>query len=140
MPCTHFAVHVPCSGAAVEFLHRYCGTEIVCSRPSGRTDQRVYWCSEPGKETDFIYVVLPDRKEDIPQQQWRRDLSHMGMSCDSREEVEAYAAKAEEDGILSLPPMDLPFPTGYVCLVHAPWGGLVEFSYGQPLGTMDCCR
>ena len=48
-----------------------------------------------------------------------------------REDVDAIAAKARENGTLWWEPREMPDPIGYICAVHDPDGNVVEFSHNQ---------
>lgn len=93
--------------------------------------ERVVWLAEPGRETEFVLVVIPDGPG---HQQSAGDYSHLGFALASRDEVDAIAEQGREDGILVWEPKQEPFPVGYYCAVRDPDGNFVEFSYGQPLG------
>ena len=62
------------------------------------------------------------------------DYSHLGFALESRDAVDAVAARAERVGCLAWPPREEPYPVGYYCGLRDPDGNFVEFSYGQPLG------
>jgi len=57
--------------------------------------------------------------------------AHLGFEMASRAEVDALAAMAEEEGIVTYPVTQMPDPLGYICFVEDPDGNTVEFSYEQ---------
>ncbi len=126
---THIALHVDRLDDCIDFYSRYCGMHICHQRQSG--SKSIVWMSEPGRETDFIFVLmngghnllLPDN-----------DYRHFGFAVESRESVERIARQAEDEDCLLWQPRDEPFPVGYYCGLMDPSGNQVEFSYGQPLG------
>ena len=61
-------------------------------------------------------------------------ISHLGISLNTRDEVDQIAAMAEEEGILALGPMYRNDVVGYICLIRDPDGNNVEFSVEQVLG------
>ena len=127
---THLALHVRDLEACVDFYSAFCAMTIVHQRDDG-AGSRVVWLAEPGRETEFIFVLLaggPGRD------QGERDFSHFGFALDSRAAVDAVAAKAEAAGCLVWPPREEPYPVGYYGGLRDPDGNFVEFSYGQPLG------
>jgi lactoylglutathione lyase len=63
-----------------------------------------------------------------------RSISHLGISLDSRDEVDQIAAMAKEDGCLLLGPMYRNEVVGYICIVTDPDGNNIEFSVEQVLG------
>jgi len=126
---THLALHVPDLDACIAFYTQFCGMHVFHER-AGK-GSRIVWMAEPGKEREFIFVIMPggqDRKlaED--------DYSHFGFALASRAEVDAIAAQARQAGCLVWEPRDEPYPVGYYCGVRDPAGNYIEFSYGQPLG------
>lgn len=126
---THLALHVRDLEACIDFYQRYAGMHLTHDRTSD--GKRVVWLAEPGKEQDFIVVLIPGgpgRNQDS------QDFSHLGFALDSRHAVDAIADKARADGILEWDPVEDPYPVGYYCGLRDPDGNFVEFSYGQPLG------
>lgn len=130
MSClTHLALHVSDLDACVAFYERYTGMRITHDRAAA--GQRVVWLAEPGREADFILVMIsggPGR------QQRADDFSHLGFALEHRAAVDAIAERARGEGILVWEPREEPYPVGYYCGVRDPDGNFVEFSYGQPLG------
>lgn len=124
---THLAFAVRDVAATVAFYRDYCGMQVVHAREGGR----VTWLAEPGRERDFILVVMGGG---TPEPQAENDYGHLGFALDSRAAVDAIAQKAAADGRLVWPPREEPYPVGYYCGVRDPDGRFVEFSYGQPLG------
>jgi catechol 2,3-dioxygenase-like lactoylglutathione lyase family enzyme len=127
---THIALHVKDLERCVEFYREYCGLKIVRERSDG-AGKRIVWLAEPGRESQFIFVVLPGGPG---RQQAERDFSHFGFALASRDAVDAMAQKGRQAGCLEWPPRDEPFPVGYYCGLKDPDGNFVEFSFGQPLG------
>lgn len=54
---THLALHVRDLEACIAFYRDYCAMEIVHERHDGGT--RIVWLAEPGREREFIFVLLP---------------------------------------------------------------------------------
>ena len=126
---THLALHVPDLPACIAFYERYCGLQVIHRRPGKGSE--IVWMSEPGKEQQFIFVLMPGGQ---PRQLAATDYSHFGFAVASRDAVDAIAARAAAEGCLIWPPRDEPYPVGYYCGLRDPAGHYVEFSYGQPLG------
>jgi catechol 2,3-dioxygenase-like lactoylglutathione lyase family enzyme len=126
---THLALHVPDLDACIAFYTRFCGMRVFHERPG--KGSRIVWMSEPGKEREFIFVIMPGGMD---RSLAENDYSHFGFAMASREEVDAVAELARADGCLIWEPRDEPYPVGYYCGVRDPAGNYVEFSYGQPLG------
>jgi catechol 2,3-dioxygenase-like lactoylglutathione lyase family enzyme len=128
---THIALHVRDLDACVAFYRRFCGLEIVHERAAREAGERIYWLAEPGREREFIFVLLPGGPG---RDQAAHDFSHFGFALDSRAAVDRVAAEAAAAGCLAWPPRQEPYPVGYYCGLRDPDGNFVEFSYGQPLG------
>lgn len=126
---THLALHVAHLDACVAFYRDFCGMAVVHERRAG--NQRIVWMAEPGRETDFVFVLM-EGGDDL--QLAERDYRHFGFALASRAAVDAVAARGAAAGCLVWPPRDEPFPVGYYCGLRDPNGNRVEFSYGQPLG------
>ncbi len=122
---THVALQVRDLPACAAFYCDYCGLEITHERDGA------LWLAEPGRETEFVIVLLAGGQARDPA---RADLGHLGFACASREEVDAAAAKARAAGCLIWEPREEPYPVAYFCGLTDPDGNFVEFSYGQPLG------
>lgn len=127
---THVAMHVRDLAATVAFYERHVGMRVAHRRiaPDGT---EVVWLAEPGREKEFILVVVPGGPV---RSTIGADYAHLGFALGSREEVDAIAERAETDGCLVWPPRQEPYPVGYYCGLRDPDGAFVEFSYGQPLG------
>jgi catechol 2,3-dioxygenase-like lactoylglutathione lyase family enzyme len=116
--------------ASIAFYARYCGMGIVKEHGDGAS--RVVWLASPGAEKTFVLVLLGGGRV---REQAVDDMTHYGFGVASREEVDRIAAQAKEDGLLHWEPRDYAPPTGYLCGVKDPTGYVIEFSYGQPLGS-----
>jgi catechol 2,3-dioxygenase-like lactoylglutathione lyase family enzyme len=126
---THLALHVQDLEACITFYREFCGMQVVHERSDG--EGRVVWLAEPGREQEFIFVMVPGGTK---RDQAATDYSHFGFALDSRAAVDAIAEKARLAGYLAWEPREEPYPVGYYCGVRDPDGNMVEFSYGQPLG------
>jgi catechol 2,3-dioxygenase-like lactoylglutathione lyase family enzyme len=126
---THLALHVPDLDACIGFYERFCGMHVFHER-AGK-GSRIVWMAEPGKEREFIFVIMPGGQDRALAS---NDYSHFGFAMSSRSEVDAIADLARQAGRLIWEPRDEPYPVGYYCGVRDPAGNYVEFSYGQPLG------
>lgn len=127
---THLALHIRDLDACISFYRDFCGMVVVHERDEG-TAGRIVWLAEPGREKEFIFVLLPGGPG---RDQAEGDFSHFGFALESKAAVDAIAAKADRAGCLAWPPRQEPYPVGYYCGLRDPDGNFVEFSYGQPLG------
>lgn len=128
---THVALHVRDLDACITFYRRFCGLTPVHERHGAAPGERVVWLAEPGRERDFVFVLMPGGPGHAPDE---RDYTHLGFALESRAAVDEIAARAEAAGCLVWPPREEPYPVGYYCGVSDPDGNRVEFSFGQPLG------
>ena len=126
---THLALHVRDLDTSIAFYCDYCSMQVVHERVTD--GRRVVWLAEPGREQEFIFVLVPGGPG---RPQAATDYSHLGFALDSRAAVNAIADKARAPGYLVWEPREEPYPVGYYCGIRAPDGNMVEFSYGQPLG------
>jgi len=126
---THLALHVRDLEACIAFYQRYAGMLLTHDREAD--GKRIVWLAEPGKERDFIVVLIPGGpgRDQAP-----ADFSHLGFALDSVQAVDVVAERARAEGILAWEPRQEPYPVGYYCGVRDPDGNFVEFSFGQPLG------
>lgn len=126
---THVALHVSNLEACIEFYRKFCGMKLVHERVTG--PQRIVWIAEPGRENDFIFVMMEGGSDiNLPD----KDYRHFGFAMPSREAVDNIAEVAGKEGCLVWPPRQEAYPVGYYCGLRDPNGNFVEFSYGQPLG------
>lgn len=126
---THIALHVKDLDACLEFYRDYCGLQITHERREGSS--RTVWMAEPGKEKEFVFVLLSGGPGC---EQASDDYGHLGFALDSHEAVDSVAERAAAAGCLIWAPKQAPFPVGYYCGLRDPDGHAVEFSFGQPLG------
>ena len=122
-------MHVRDLDACVDFYKTYAQMRLTHDRV--KDGKRVVWLAEPGKEKEFIVVLIPGGPG---RNQISTDYSHLGFALDSKEAVDAIANMARSDGILEWEPRQEPYPVGYYCGIRDPDGNFVEFSFGQPLG------
>jgi catechol 2,3-dioxygenase-like lactoylglutathione lyase family enzyme len=126
------------------FYRRYTSLEQIHQRQDPDTGLRTVWLANARDKTNeaatFVLVLicgtLPTQitggiKEEYG---FLRSISHLGVSLNTREEVDTIAAMAKDDGILVLGPRYMNDVVGYICLVRDPDGNQVEFSVEQVLG------
>jgi len=141
---THIALPVRDLDATLAFYERYTTLVNIHERMDPQTGLRSVWLANQRDITAgaarFVIVLicgkLPtavtgDIKEEYG---FLRSISHLGISLDSRDDVDRVAAMAKEDGCLLLGPMYRNEVVGYICIVTDPDGNNVEFSVEQVLG------
>lgn len=130
MKCTHIALQVADVEKSIAFYRNFCGMRVVHDRTDSDVNRVVWlgWGEDPPK---FVIVLLAQPYEVNRQPPWQ----HLGMSVDSRAEVDAAYAQAQAAGLQNLwPPVDGGPIVGYYCGVPDPDGNMVEFSFGQRIG------
>jgi lactoylglutathione lyase len=141
---THIALPVRDLEKTLAFYERYTTLVNIHERLDPQTGLRSVWLANEQDVTDaaarFVIVLicgkLPtavtgDIKEEYG---FLRSISHLGISLDSRADVDRVAAMAKEEGCLLLGPMYRNEVVGYICIVTDPDGNNVEFSVEQVLG------
>ncbi len=141
---THVALPVRDLDATLAFYERYTTLEVIHRRTDDDTGLRTAWLANAGDRTEaaarFVIVLicgsLPTKiTGDIKEEYgFLRSISHLGLSCETRDEVDRIAAMARDDGCLLLGPMYRNPVVGYICVVQDPDGNNLEFSVEQVLG------
>jgi len=135
---THIALLVRDLQASIDFYARYAGMEVV-HRHHGHDDPgpgdphgsnpptEVAWMSDLTRP--FVIVLIQGNHFGIDTP--LGPLGHIGVACESRDEVDRRAALAAADGYLRKPAADWGPPVGYWCYLADPDGNVLELSYGQ---------
>ena len=148
---THIALPVRDLEATLAFYRRYTTMEVIHEREDAETKLRTAWLANAGDKhrrrrrarhpgRPFVIVLIAgslpknitgDIKEEYG---FLRSISHLGISCDTRDDVDRIAAMAKDEGCLLLGPMYRNPVVGYICIVTDPDGNNLEFSVEQVLG------
>ncbi|MEM9034431.1 MAG: VOC family protein [Actinomycetota bacterium] len=142
---THIALPVEDLDATLAFYDKFTDLALIHERYDEDTKMRTAWlANERDRTVDgaarFVIVLiegsLPKQiTGDIEEEYgFLTSISHLGLSLDSREEVDRIAELAKEDGCLLLGPMYRNEVVGYICIVTDPDGNNLEFSVEQVLG------
>jgi len=142
---THIALPVRNLAAQLAFYERYTTMRVVSTREDPETKLRTAWLANerditPGGARFVIVLIEGSIPRDIVGDEMKEEFtfltsfSHLGISLDTREDVDRVAAMAKQDGTLVLGPMYRNEIVGYICLVRDPDGNQVEFSVEQVLG------
>ena len=142
---THVALPVRDLDATLSFYEKYTTLKNIHEREDADTRMRSVWlCNErdvttPGAARFVIVLIcgkLPTQiTGDIKEHYgFLTSIAHLGLSVDSRDDVDRIAAMAKEDGCLLLGPMYRNEVVGYICIVTDPDGNNIEFSVEQVLG------
>lgn len=142
---THIALPVRNLDAQLAFYAKYTNMVSIFERVDPETNLRTAWIANRRDLTEqaarFVIVLIEGSiPRDIVGDEMKEEFtfltsfSHLGISVDSRDDVDRIAAMAKEDGTLVLGPMYRNEIVGYICLVRDPDGNNVEFSVEQVLG------
>lgn len=148
---THIALPVRDLDATLAWYRKYTTLEVIHEREDPDTKLRTAWLANPGDKTEqggdigvqaakFVIVLIAGKLPtnitgDIKEEYgFLTSISHLGISLETREDVDRIAAMAKEDGCLLLGPMYRNVVVGYICVVKDPDGNNVEFSVEQVLG------
>ncbi len=127
---THVALTVSDVDASISFYEKYAHMQVVHRRSDRTTQSDVAWIGDTIHP--FVIVLLKMPKVDgalLPE-------SHLGVACESREEVDRLCNQAHSEGILLKGPIDSPPPVGYWAYIRDPDGHTLEISYGQEVESV----
>ena len=141
---THIALPVRDLDATLAFYEKYTKLVNIHERQDPETGLRTAWLANKRDITDagarFVIVLIHGKLPtkitgDIKEQYgFLKSISHLGISVESRAEVDRLAEMAREEGCLLLGPMYRNEVVGYICVVTDPDGNNLEFSVEQVLG------
>ena len=126
---THVALAVRDAAASIAFYQRFAGLGVVHERVDDGT--RVVWIGEQPEAPEFVLVLIEGA---APETAGPARLLHFGFAVESREAVDAGAARGRAEGVLGAAPKWGGPVVGYYCILRDPDGHGVEFSYGQSIG------
>ena len=119
---THVALPVSDLEASAAFYARYARMQVVHQR------EGVIWLSD--KTRPFVIVLVGVESVEHP----LRPFAHLGVGCESREEVDRLCGLAREEDRLAAGPLDYGPPVGYWAFIRDPDGHTLELSFGQEVG------
>ena len=142
---THIALPVRDLAATLDFYERYTTLIKIHERHDPVTNLRTAWLANESDTADsevarFVIVLIEGKLPtaitgDIKEEYgFLTSISHLGISCNTRDEVDQIAEAAREEGNLLLGPMYRNEIVGYICIVTDPDGNNIEFSVEQVLG------
>lgn len=141
---THIALPVRNLDEVLAFYAKYTTLELIHERYEEATGLRSVWLANSRDKTEaaahFVLVLicgsLPGQITGDIQEKYGflTSISHLGISLNTREEVDDIAEMAKADGILVLGPRYMNPVVGYICLIRDPDGNQLEFSVEQELG------
>src|SRR5262249_14874413 len=125
---THIALPATDIERSVTFYESYAGMEIVHRRTDEHTGSDVVWISDLTRP--FVIVLIKCEGVTHP----LLPMAHLGVGCESREEVDRLCNAARLEGALVDGPTDSGPPVGYWALIRDPDGHTLEISFGQEVG------
>ena len=142
---THIALPVRSLDETLAFYEKYTTLVKIQERFDDATKMRTAWLANERDITTegaarFVIVIMEgalpkqitgDIKEEYG---FLTSIAHLGISLDTRDQVDEVASLAAEDDCLVLGPMYRNPEVGYICLIKDPDGNNVEFSVEQILG------
>lgn len=143
---THIALPVRNLEAQLAFYAKHTRMKVVSTRTDEVSGLRTAWLANecdirPDGGARFVIVLIEgslprDVVGDAIKEEYTflTSISHLGISLDSRADVDRIADIARQEGTLVLGPMYRNAVVGYICLVKDPDGNNIEFSVEQDLG------
>jgi catechol 2,3-dioxygenase-like lactoylglutathione lyase family enzyme len=116
---THVALPARDLDDSADFYARYARMQVVHRR------EGVVWLSDTTRP--FVIVLMQSAGVPDP----LRAPAHLGVACESRDEIDRLADRAREEGRLIEGPSDHGPPVGYFAFIRDPDGHTLEISYGQ---------
>jgi hypothetical protein len=99
--------------------------KIVHRRNDDESGSDVVWISDLTRP--FVIVLIKSEQVEHA----LSPMAHLGVGCQSRQEVDQLCAAAASEGCLLEGPTDSGPPVGYWSLVRDPDGHTLELSFGQ---------
>jgi catechol 2,3-dioxygenase-like lactoylglutathione lyase family enzyme len=125
---THVALTVTDVATSVDFYRRYAEMDVVHRRHDDSTGNTVVWLSD--RTRPFVIVLI----EQAAVSHELGGFAHLGVGCESREEVDRRCDAARAEGRDVLGPLDSGYPVGYWAIIPDPDGHNLEVSHGQEVG------
>jgi catechol 2,3-dioxygenase-like lactoylglutathione lyase family enzyme len=119
---THVALPVCDLDDSAGFYARFARMQVVHRRDG------VIWLSD--KTRPFVIVLVRVETVEHP----LLPFAHLGVACESRDEVDRLCALARDEERLAAGPLDYGPPVGYWAFIRDPDGHTLEVSHGQEVG------
>jgi catechol 2,3-dioxygenase-like lactoylglutathione lyase family enzyme len=125
---THVALGTNDVEATIAFYERYARMRVVHRRADPASGRSVLWLSDLTRP--FVVVLVEMDAVDAT----LSGFAHLGVACESRDEVDRLCRLAREEGRPTMGPFDSGYPVGYWAFIGDPNGHNLEVSYGQEVG------
>ena len=124
---THVALPVSNVDASIAFYSKYARMQVVHRRTDSTTKSDVVWLGDLTRPFVIVLIAMP--KVDNP----LLPIAHLGVACESSEEVDRLCNEARLERVLQAGPQDDGYPVGYWAFISDPDGHTLEISYGQEI-------
>jgi catechol 2,3-dioxygenase-like lactoylglutathione lyase family enzyme len=121
---THVALPVADVDQSLEFYRQYADLHVVHDRVDAETGDRVVWLGDLTRP--FVVVLIQTAVSHT-----LGGFAHLGVGCESREQVDERCATAHAEGREVFGPTDSGPPVGYWAMIADPDGHNLELSHGQ---------
>jgi catechol 2,3-dioxygenase-like lactoylglutathione lyase family enzyme len=122
---THIALPVTNVEKSIAFYSKYARMQVVHRRTDQSTGSDVVWISDRTRPFVIVLIGVPKVENVL------LPLAHLGVGCESREEVDRLCEAARQEGTLNMGPSDSGYPVGYWAFISDPDGHTLEVSFGQ---------
>lgn len=127
---THIALVVSDVDASISFYTKYAGMRVINRRIDQMTQIDVATISDLTRPFAIVLLKQPKVSGTLSPE------SHLGVACESREEIDRLCNEARSEGILLKGPNDWGSPVGYWAYIRDPDGHTLEISYGQKINFL----
>jgi catechol 2,3-dioxygenase-like lactoylglutathione lyase family enzyme len=126
---THVALSVRNLAESLAFYSNYARMRLLHQRIDADSGIAVAWMTDGTRPFVIVLAQWPEPR-DLP----LGPFGHLGVGCESREEVDRLCDQARAEGRLRSGPTDTGYPVGYWAYIADPDGNNLEISYGQEIG------
>ena len=116
---THVALPVTDLDASIAFYAKYARMEVVHQR------EGAVWVSDRTRPFVIVLLVAPEVQHPLV------PVAHLGVGCETREDVDRLCELAKSEDRLIGGPNDYGPPVGYWAFIRDPDGHTLELSHGQ---------
>ena len=124
---SHIALQVSDLDASIAFYQRWAGLSVIDRLEDPSSGARAARMSDPTRGERFAIALV--QHGELTHR--LAGMSHLGIGCKDRAEVDRLAKQADAEGCLRHGPVDAGFPLGYWAFLADPDGHQLELSFGQ---------
>jgi catechol 2,3-dioxygenase-like lactoylglutathione lyase family enzyme len=123
---THIALPVKDVDRSIAFYAKYARMQVVHRRRDSDGSD-VVWISDRTRPFVIVLIRVPVVENAL------LPFAHLGVACESREEVDRLCEEARAEGLLNRGPEDAGHPVGYWAFISDPDGHTLEVAHGQEI-------